>query len=92
MSQRILTETGVVLLLDGKFWGIAGEFYDGLPVYDWVDYLDDAVLKDPRSCRNPAAMPHYSESDIEELNQGHLVFVRKTITYELLDIRLDHAP
>lgn len=68
-------ETGVMVMKDGKAWGITYE--DGhFTVYDWMD-AEDAPMHDPKYCTSVTDVTHKGSHYIPELLTGKLVSVER---------------
>jgi hypothetical protein len=68
-------ETGVMVMKDGKAWGIAYE--DGLSVsYGWIP-PEDAQIHNPEFCKRPEDVTFDGSPYIAELRTGKLVHVER---------------
>ena len=76
------TETGVMIMKNGKAWGITYE--DGYSTsYGWMD-AESAPIHDPKYCKVPTDVTWQGSHYTEELETGKLVHVRRTTTVEIL--------
>lgn len=67
------TEKGVMLMLDGKAWGITYE--DGHSTsYGWID-PSKAEVSDPELCKKPSDLTYPGSYLIPEMSRGRLVQV-----------------
>ena len=68
-------ETGVMVMKDGKAWGITYE--DGHSTsYGWMA-PEDAPIHDPRYCKKPEDVTYRESHYIAELRTGKLVHVER---------------
>jgi hypothetical protein len=75
-------ETGVMVMKDGKAWGIAYE--DGKSTcYGWID-PEDAPIHNPSFCKRPEAVTYSGSPYIAELRTGELVNVKRLTKVILL--------
>lgn len=75
-------EEGLVLELDGKFWG--KKYEDGqCTEYGWTD-IKKADLSNPKFCHKPSDMTYRDSPDITEMNKGRLIMIKRITTYDLL--------
>ena len=72
------TETGVMVMKDGKAWGTSYE--DGYSTsYGWINPAE-AEIHEPESCTKTTDVTYENSPYIEELRTGKLVMVeRKTV-------------
>ena len=76
------TETGVMVVKDGKGWGVTYE--DGHSTcYGWID-LEDAPISDPEFCKQTTDVTYPGSYLIPELRKGKLVNVKRITTVEIL--------
>tara|TARA_R110000822_G_scaffold301108_1_gene424773 strand:- start:3952 stop:4218 length:267 start_codon:yes stop_codon:yes gene_type:complete len=80
------TETGVMVIKDGKGWGKIYKKGNGIS-YGWVP-LEDAIIANPELCKNstdikPIGMLSKDGPYINELSLGELVHVKRTTTIEI---------
>ena len=76
------TETGVMVMKDGKGWGIVYE--DGRSTsYGWMD-PEDAPIHDPDSCTKTTDVTWKDSHHTEELLTGKLVSVERTTKVRIL--------
>lgn len=78
------TETGVMIMKDGKAWGVTYE--DGHTTsYGWID-PKFAPIYNPELCKKPTDAPcRTSQSYTKELEGAKVVHVRRATTVEVLD-------
>jgi len=68
-------ETGVMVMKDGKAWGVAWE--DGRSTsYGWIA-PEDAPIHDPRYCKKPEDVTYRESHYVAELRTGKLVQVER---------------
>ena len=76
------TETGVMIMKNGKAWGITYE--DGHSTsYGWMD-PESAPIHDPKYCKEPTAVTWKGSHHMKELETGKVVHVRRTTSVEIL--------
>jgi len=77
-------ETGVMVMKDGKAWGIVYE--DGQSTsYGWINPADKkAVVHNPKYCRKPTDVTYKGSYLTEELKTGKLVNVERITTVKIL--------
>ena len=76
-----VVEKGLVLELDGKFWGVT--YRDGqCTCHGWVD-IKSASMSDPRYCHKPSDKTYVGSPNIPEMNKGKLVAIKRVTTFEL---------
>lgn len=76
------TETGVMVMKDGKGWGIVYE--DGRSTaYGWMD-PEDADISDPKYCTKTTSVTYEGSHYTEELLTGKLVSVERTTTVAII--------
>ena len=76
------TERGLMVMKDGKAWGIAYE--DGqVTVHDWIDPVD-APMHDPEFCKSTTDVTYTGSPYINELMSGELVMVERKTTVRAL--------
>lgn len=78
------TETGVMIMKDGKAWGITYE--DGRTTsYGWMD-PELVPIHNPEYCKKPTdALCRTSQCYAKELEGAKVVSVRRFVTVEVLD-------
>lgn len=77
----VKTETGVMVMKNGKAWGIA--YQDGNATgYGWIEPTD-APIHNPRFCKKPTDVTHRTSVYIKDLTDAELVPVTRTTTVEL---------
>lgn len=70
-------ETGVMVMKDGKAWGVTYE--DGHSTsYGWMA-PEDAPIRDPKFCKQPEDVTYPGSPYIAELRTGTLVHVERRI-------------
>ncbi len=80
MKSETRTE-GVVIELNGKYWGIVyQDAHDGT-AYDWGE-LAKATLQDPKYCKKPTDVTYGSSPDMKRLAPARLVPATKTVVIE----------
>lgn len=80
MKSETKTE-GVVIELNGKYWGIVyQDAHDGT-AYDWGE-LAKATLQDPKWCKKPTDITYGSSPDVKKLALARLVPATKTVIIE----------
>lgn len=68
-------ETGVMVMKDGKAWGIADE--DGHSTsYGWIE-PEDAPIHNPEYCNRPEDVTYKGSHYIAELKTGAIVHVKR---------------
>lgn len=84
LKNDMKAETGVMIMKDGKAWGITHE--DGHTTsYGWMD-PQLAPIHDPKYCKKPTDAPcRTSQSYAKELEGAKVVPVRRVVTVEVLD-------
>jgi hypothetical protein len=76
-------ETGVMIMKDGKAWGVTYE--DGQSTaYGWVA-PEVAPIRDPKYCKKPTDATWRDSPYTRELETGKVVHVRRTTTVEVID-------
>lgn len=68
-------ETGVMIMKEGKAWGIVHEDGD-CTEFGWVA-PEDALLRDPKYCLHPEDVTYRGSRYVEELRTGKLVYVER---------------
>jgi hypothetical protein len=69
------TEKGVMVMLNGKAWGI--EYNDGRSTsYGWIS-PEDAILSDPRFLTEPWHLTYRNSPYIKELQKGKIINVER---------------
>ena len=80
-------EEGVVLELNGKFWGKCYE--DGRSTsYGWVD-IKKAEISNPEYCKKPSDKTYTGSHYIDEMNKGKLINIKRITSYEIIDEKKD---
>jgi len=70
------TETGVMIIKNGKAWGVTDE--DGWSTsYGWID-IEDAPIHNPKFCKKPSDVTYKGSHMIKEINTGKVVYVERT--------------
>lgn len=68
-------EKGVMLIKNGKAWGITYE--DGRSTeYGWM-VLEDAPIHDPKWCKKPSDVTYRQDPRLKEINTGKLTLVER---------------
>lgn len=77
-------ESGVMVMKDGKAWGI--EYEDGqCTSYNWIDPVD-ADIHNPEFCtKTTDVTSHHHPDYIEKLKTGKLVKVTRTIAVKVVE-------
>lgn len=72
------TEVGVMLMKDGKAWGII--YQDGHSTcYGWMA-PEEAPIHNPKYCKKPTDVTYSEDYNIPEIKKGRLVsVVRETV-------------
>ena len=74
-EQPMKIERGVMVMKDGKAWGIS--YDDGRSKsYGWID-PEDAPIHNPKHCKSVTAVTYQNSPDIAELKTGKLVSVER---------------
>lgn len=74
-------EEGIMLVKDGKGWGIAYE--DGRETsYGWVA-LEEAEIYTSPYCKKPSDIARHERHYIKEMNKGDIVKVTRTTTVKI---------
>ena len=74
-EQPMKIERGVMVMKDGKAWGIS--YDDGRSKsYGWID-PEDALIHNPKHCKSVTAFTYQNSPDIAELKTGKLVSVER---------------
>ena len=77
------TERGVMVMKDGKAWGITYE--DGRSTsYGWME-PEDAPIHNPKFCQKPTDVTCEDSHYTEELKTGRLVEVERVTEVKILD-------
>lgn len=75
-DQRTNVEEGVVIEYEGKYWGLV--YNDGyIHQKGWVG-LEKAEIHDPKYCLKPEHATYQGSRDIEELQKGRFVLIKRT--------------
>lgn len=75
------TETGVMVMKDGKAWGVV--YNDGHSTsFGWIA-AEDAPIHDPIYCILPTDVTYRNSPDIEELRTGKIVKVTRVTTVNI---------
>ena len=82
----IKKETGVMVMKDGKAWGVT--YKDGHSTdYGWLNPADKAaVIHDPKFCTKTTDVTYKDSYLIPELQTGKLVKVERVTEVRILDI------
>jgi len=76
-------ETGVMVMKNGKAWGI--EYEDGQSTsYGWIE-PEDAPIHDPKHCKRPTDVTYEDSYLTDELKKGKLVAVERITTVKIID-------
>jgi len=77
------TETGVMVMKDGKAWGTTYE--DGYSTsYGWMN-PSDAPIHDPKYCTETTDVTYENSPHIKELRTGKLVMVERKTTVVIIE-------
>lgn len=80
------TETGVMLMKDGRAWGVV--YADGHSTEEGWMPVEDAPIHDPKFCINPSSllspMDRPNSSRYREVHSGKLVKVTRTTVVVVL--------
>jgi len=77
-----LTEEGVAVELNGKFWGI--EYEDGQCCnYGWVN-ADKAIITQAEFIKKPEDLTYKNSHYIKELQKGKIVKIKKVTVINTL--------
>lgn len=80
-------ETGVMVMKNGKAWGITYE--DGnLTSYGWVT-PEEAIIYDPEHCKQPEDVVYRGGLDAAKLRTGKLVHIERRTEVLLMDQEID---
>lgn len=75
-------EKGVMVMKDGKAWGI--EYEDGqCQSYGWID-PENADIHNPEFCKNPTDVTYKGSYYIKELQTAKLVMVERITEVKFL--------
>jgi hypothetical protein len=81
MTKKVLTNTGVVAELNGKYWGV--QYEDGhCTAYDFGP-IENAKVSDPKYCKLARDMTYRGSLDVRKLDQAQLLPVTITTIYEI---------
>lgn len=80
--QITKVEEGVIVMKDGKAW-IGGDMQFQSPRECWGDPAD-AELHKPEFVKKPSSILRPGDFLTAEINTGHIVRVRRTVTIEIL--------
>lgn len=76
-------EEGVMVMKDGKGWGVFTDYDDGHSTsYGWVD-PECAIIVDPEFCIEPSDITWENSHYEKELKTGKVVRVRRTTEVEV---------
>ena len=76
-------EKGVMIMKDGKAWGIT--YQDGhCTVHGWMDNIEDAPIHNPQFCTNPTDAVYKGSPDTKEIIKGELVPVERVTTVTIV--------
>lgn len=82
LEVSMKTETGVMIMKDGKAWGVVYE--DGRSTsYGWMD-PEDAPIHDPKYCTKTTDATYQGSHYTKELLMGKLVSVERTTTVKIM--------
>lgn len=80
--NRSVIESGLVLELDGKFWGVVHEDSHSKS-HGWTD-IKNADISDPRYVGKPSDKTYQGSPYIDEMNKGRLIMIKIVTSYEIL--------
>jgi len=75
-------ENGVMVMKNGMGWGLL--YSDGRSTsYGWV-IPENAIISNPKYCKNPQDLTYENSRDVPELCSGKLVSVQRTTSVSVL--------
>lgn len=79
--KKVITKSGVVAELNGRFWGI--QYEDGHSTSCGFGKISKAMIGDPKYCKGPEDMTFKGSHYVKELRKAKLRTIKRTTTYEV---------